>query len=423
MPFNRNVELLGYHDLKGRPGFKLAMKEAEGRFFLYVAPMWQPGLTILEVTDPSRPEFVRWIEGPSSTWTIQVQVADDTMITSLEHVPPGWGGGSDARPSDGFVIWDVSKPDEPVRRGTWVSGSTGTHRNFYDGGDFVHTATTLPGFDGHIYARVDISDPDRPRIAGRWWWPGQNVGAGETYSELDRRRLTGGLPFPSAEAPSHSLSLHGAPYVLGDRIYCPWMRAGLVILDASVPSEPSLVSNLSFYPPLGSSIALHSAIPLPERRLVLVNSEALRENGDEPVGFAGVVDVSTESDPILMSLFPQPRPPTGYPETAFAAHGGRFGPHNQHQPQGQPWLAPVTDHVHLTYFNAGLQIYDISEPRDPFVAGYYIPDDPSERYGPLPTRLVTQAEDVLVDRRGVIYLTEKNTGIHILRFTPETTPA
>jgi len=43
------------------------------------------------------------------------------------------------------------------------------------------------------------------------------------------------------------------------------------------------------------------------------------------------------------------------------------------------------------------------------------PDDPAERRGPIPAKLVHQAEDVLVDRRGVIYLSEANSGIYILR--------
>jgi hypothetical protein len=30
---------------------------------------------------------------------------------------------------------------------------------------------------------------------------------------------------------------------------------------------------------------------------------------------------------------------------------------------------------------------------------YYIPDDPKERIGPVPSELVHQAEDVIVDRR------------------------
>ena len=44
--------------------------------------------------------------------------------------------------------------------------------------------------------------------------------------------------------------------------------------------------------------------------------------------------------------------------------GGRFGPHNQHQPQGQACLESRDDIVYLTYFNAGLQVYDISDERD-----------------------------------------------------------
>jgi hypothetical protein len=47
-----------------------------------------------------------------------------------------------------------------------------------------------------------------------------------------------------------------------------------------------------------------------------------------------------------------------------------------------------------------------------------VPADPIERYGPLPaTALVTQSEDVLVDRRGVIYLSDKNQGLYLLRLT------
>jgi hypothetical protein len=148
----------------------------------------------------------------------------------------------------------------------------------------------------------------------------------------------------------------------------------------------------------------------------VINSEALKERCQEPTGFAGIVDVADEEDPVLISLFPVPQPPDGYPAPSFCEKGGRFGPHNQQQPQGQPSLAPIGDHVYLTYFNAGLQVYDVSDPRTPRIAGFYIPDDPETRRGPLPTELVAQVEDVLVDRRGYAYITEKNSGVTILRF-------
>jgi len=413
MPFSWNISPIGYHDLAGRPGFKLAMQEIDERFFLYVAPMWQSGMSVLEVTNPARPELLRWVDGPPNTWTIQVQVADGLAVTGMEHIPAGWTFGERGGPSDGVALWDVSVPDDPRQVGTWASGGTGTHRNFYAGGRYVHCAANLPGYEGQFYVALDIEDPRAPRVVGRWWWPGQHVAGGEHYTEADLARWRGGRPYPP-DSPQHALSLHGGAYVSGDRAYCPWMRAGLVILDVADPGEPRLVSHLSMYPPLGSTIATHTAVPLDDRALVVVNSEALNERRREPVGYAGIVDVSDERDPVLVSLFPQPRTPPGYPFRSFREKGGRFGPHNQHQPQGQACLAPYADYTFLTYFNAGLQVFDISDPYDPYIAAYYIPDDPPDRRGPLPSDLVVQVEDVLVDRRGVIYISEKNSGLTIL---------
>jgi hypothetical protein len=129
-----NLELLAYHDLDGRSGFKLALQEVDSRFFLYVAGFWHTGWSILDVTEPERPELLRFVDGPPNTWTIQLQVADATMITALEHLPPSLTiGDPNAEPKDGFLIWDVHEPDRPQLLGQWVSGAAGTHRNFYNG--------------------------------------------------------------------------------------------------------------------------------------------------------------------------------------------------------------------------------------------------------------------------------------------------
>jgi hypothetical protein len=78
--------------------------------------------------------------------------------------------------------------------------------------------------------------------------------------------------------------------------------------------------------------------------------------------------------------------------------------------------------MYLTYFNAGLRVFDISNARLPREVGYFIPPDPVKRYGPVPTRLVEQTEDVLVDRRGYVYVTNKNQGLWILRYTGRSPP-
>jgi hypothetical protein len=67
------------------------------------------------------------------------------------------------------------------------------------------------------------------------------------------------------------------------------------------------------------------------------------------------------------------------------------------------------------WFNAGLRIFDISDPLAPTEAAYYVPDDPPERIGPRPqTGVVAQFEDVVVDERGYIYCTDKNRGLFVL---------
>jgi hypothetical protein len=83
-----------------------------------------------------------------------------------------------------------------------------------------------------------------------------------------------------------------------------------------------------------------------------------------------------------------------------------------------PDVEKQRDLIYLTYFNAGLRIYDIKNPRLPKEVGWFIPPTPTRRYGPLPyDNLVSQTEDVLVDTRGNIYITDKNWGIFILRYT------
>ena len=128
------------------------------------------------------------------------------------------------------------------------------------------------------------------------------------------------------------------------------------------------------------------------------------------------MDVADERAPRLASLFPLPAPPPGAPFRNFCERGGRFGPHNQHQGQHQSVLLDRDDLVFLTYFNAGLRVIDVSDARLPREVGWFVPPDPRVRRGTLPTKLVAQSEDVLVDRRGFVYLTDKNHGLYILRY-------
>jgi hypothetical protein len=398
---SKNIELIGYTDLDGHPSLKLSMQVVDGRYYLYFAHFWSPGWTIADVTDPANPTTIKTIPGPENTETCQVQVADGIMITNLEKpiVVPG-------RPDtglpfeEGIYIWDVKDPLNPKRLGHFKTGATGTHRNHWEGGRYVHLAATARGFTGQIYRIVDIIDPTHPVEVGRWWLPEQWTVGGATLTKR--------------------VALHGPAYPEGDRAYLGYGGGGIVILDISDMTLPKLVSRLEVHPPLGSWLACHTVLPLSKRKLALASSEAIAEGGQttEALNYAAILDISDEKNPRMISLLPLPEPPPGAPYKNFCEKGGRFGPHNFHHPQRQPHLEDRDDRVYLTYFNAGLRIYDISDPYLPREIAYYIPPDPTKRIGPMPVKkLVTQSEDVLVDRRGYIYVTDKNHGLHVLRCT------
>jgi len=394
--WRHNVELVGYHDLEARPAFKLQILETGGRWYLYIAHLWHRGWSIVDVTDPGAPKLVRFIGGPENTWTLQIQVADGRMITGLEQIPEDWGGDPRKGYEEGIAIWDLNDPENPVRRGRFRTGGTGTHRNYYDGGRYAHLTAGAPGYEGNIYRIVDIGDPQDPVEVGRWWVPGQWKAGGES----------GAPPFSS---------LHGGPYVEGARAYLPYRGAGVVILDVSDYAQPKSISEFRVSPPFMALFGIHSAIPIPSRRLVAANSEAIRENCDEPLCFAGLIDVAKAEAPRLVSILPTPAAPPGAPFRNFCEFGGRFGPHNQHQPQHQRALLDRDDLLFMTWFNAGLRIFDISDPVAPREVGYFVPPVPRARRGMLPKTMAPQSEDVIVDARGYIYISDKNHGVYIVR--------
>jgi hypothetical protein len=248
---------------------------------------------------------------------------------------------------------------------------------------------------------VDVSDPARPSEVSRWWIEGQA---------------------PDETMPAHEdgVSVHGPVYVQGERAYVSYGGAGMVILDVANPRAPKRVSRWDVSPPFKGGFGgagVHTVLPFPARGFAVVNGEAHAELAREELSFAGVVDISDEARPRLMSMLPWPKPTPGLAFRNYADKGGRFGPHNTHLSHGSPALQERDDLVYLTWFNAGLRVYDLSDPRQPEEVAHFVPPDPPERRGLFPTTaLVTQTEDVLVDARGYAYITDKNHGIFVLRY-------
>lgn len=387
----------------------MAIKEVNGKWYLYMGHLWHRGWTIVDVTDPASPKVVKFIPGPENTFTIQMDLHDNLMVTAIQRIIPGWTDQPGKPFEEGVLVWDISDPVNPKLLSHWKTGAGGTHRNSYPGGSYAYLAAGMPGYKGNILVILDVSDPKNPKEAGRWWMPGQKDGE------------------PAAPVGG---GLHGPAVVVGDMAYIGYAPA-VVVLDIRDKAHPKLVGRLNMSPPFISagSQAVHSVSIVPGKSLLVSNSEASAENCDaDSLNHVAMIDIKDPSKPRLMSLFPLPVPPKDAPYSNFCDKGGRFGPHNPNQHWHSPDVEHSSDLVYMTYFNAGLRIFDIRDPRQPKEVGWFIPPTPTRRVGPMPaTKLVTQTEDVLVDRRGNTYITDKQWGLFVLRATatvlaPPTTP-
>ena len=56
--------------------------------------------------------------------------------------------------------------------GTACSGGTSA--------GWAYASALIDGFSDYILITIDMADPTKPRLAGKYWLPGMNVAAGET---------------------------------------------------------------------------------------------------------------------------------------------------------------------------------------------------------------------------------------------------
>jgi len=98
------------------------------------------------------------------------------------------------------------------------------------------------------------------------------------------------------------------------------------------------------------------------------------------------------------------------PEGDFCSRGGRFGPHNMHEPRPGSLIDGQT--VFLTYFNAGVRVYDVSDATNPVEIAWYIPD-------PSAGAPAIQLNDIYVSSEGLIHVTDRvGGGLYLLELEP-----
>jgi hypothetical protein len=430
----RHMRLLGHHDLQARSAYQPVIHRQGERFIAYVGHHGgvQPnpltgadepsGTSILDVTDPRTPRYLAHSPGaPAGAPMVRVcggrtlPRADPAKTYLLRTL-------GDAA----HEVWDVSDPARPAPLTTVLAGLGHTHKNWWecDSGIAYLVSDGRPaGWRTHRMTKIyDLGDPARPRFIRDFGLAGQEPGS------------TG----PAPEG------VHG-PIALRNRVYFAYgtgARGVLQIVDRArlltgdprspAPFAPT-AANLA-YPEVGRldlppDWGGHTAFPvlgitvadfLPSstgavRDFVVLVSESLRDECQEVRQLTFLVDVTTESRPMPVSTFQ-------VPAGDFCERGGRFGPHASNESFAPIYYGKV---VFIAYFNAGVRAVDIRDPFRPREVGSFIPavTPNTERRcvtvrGALRCRVAVQTNNVEIDDRGLVYLTDRaSTGLHIVEPT------
>ncbi len=433
----KNLEVVGFSDLGGVYGFQMALhKTDEGKYYMYVGSFKGAGVNIIDVTDPTNPRRVQFLEVCDGEVykkqsTPKVQVADGLLVVALGGgIPFLHGTKWEDKALGGLQVYSLADPENPKLLSHWETGvedGMGVHRFMYNGGPYVHLSAECPGFVGFIYRILDISDPANPVEAGRWWMPEQwKDGMQEGFYPVGH------------DAEKDWSMLHGPPYVQDDKIYMAYFAGGGIILDGSDPTRPKKLGQLKVQPPFAGKYdgaRCHTFLPLRGRNFAVLTNEGERfpfftkeklaegkHKGAQPMNNLHMIDVSDPSDPTLVAEFPYPEVPEGFPYENFNTCGldgaqGPFGPHNVHEPMGKPWLQDDPNLVYNCYFHAGLRVYDVSDPYYIKELAYFIPPNPEKLLFdvPVPGPMLATTEDIVVDDRGYIYIDTFHDGMYILR--------
>ena len=374
----RGLELVGHTDLDGRGDGMQIMRNGD---VVYVGHMgdFGVGTSVVDIADPARPRVLRQIPVPKGTHSHKVQLADGLLLANHEQYPYRVG----VPESSGLLVYDVSRPADPRRVGFLPVDGLGVHRIWWDGGRYAYASARETGFRNRILIVVDLADPSRPRLASRWWWPGQREGDAELLAE-------------DSDVGAHHV------IVKGGRAYGGYFDAGVVVFRAGADGSLELISSLSWAAEAGGHPHTHTALPLGDRNLLVVTDEAIEPNCEGARKDVHVVDISDERHPREIARFP-------VPQGDYCSRGLRFGPHNLHENRAGTFQSDRV--VFVTYFNAGLRVYDVGDPLHPTEIAAYVPEPP-------PGQAAIQFNDVLVSTDGLIFVSDRvRGGLYVLRRT------
>src|SRR6266436_7912799 len=366
---SRNVKFISHSDQGGRgDGVQIMVH----RGYAFIGHGYSNGVSVIDVRDPKNPRPVAFVPCPPNTRAIHLQTHDDLLLAV--NGPSMWTMKIDTQayysgsPADllkgrqytaGVRVYDIAHPDAPREIAFMATEGVGPHRIWYVGGRYAYVSIHYPEFTDQVLAIVDLAEPTRPEVVGKWWIPGMWTGGGESPSWPKGRRF----------------ALHHA-IVAGNLAYAAWRDGGLTILDVGDPTAPKLLAHRNWCPPFGGGT--HTPLPLPDRNLAVFADEGNLDNCANGIQRCWVFDVREPANPVQIASFPTPA------EADYCKKGAKFGPHNLHE--NRPGSLQSSELIFATYQNAGVRVFNIADPFAPREVAHFVPPAPAKMVDPRPNR-------------------------------------
>lgn len=457
LPQNDNFELVGYHPLpnpgdtrpRGRNGpigisgnclyvgSRIGRRPGTGPDF--GTPALPPETLILDISNPRKPVVVGSIPGIPNATSRELRTIPDLRTLIIMNFRDA---GPDSGAVNNYQFYDISDCRRPVLKQTLSLGLDRPHEFFLwrdpaDARRFLLYSSIHLGDVREPSLRVfeliappagPISstpvatftlDPAVPRVE-----PVAPTEYRDDHYVFDTER-------PATQRNNvHSMSVSAD----GTRVYVASIHAGYYILDATrlarkLPCKPDTVTvdatsntdpelclrklnpdpgaRVDFTPPSGWTE--HSVYPVPGRPYLIISGE---RNGTNtcPWSWGHILDISNEKYPQIVSRYMVPENleancyPGGPGDPALLRE---FSPHQQ---------LVFPNLFFVSWYSAGLRVWDISNPVLPLEVGLYVPRPKTDVVEPF-----RGSPDVWVWPHpmlynGLIYITDENSGLYVLKY-------
>lgn len=272
---------------------------------------------------------------------------------------------------------DYKHPDAPIGQ---QQGSGSLDAPEYYGGKYMILSSApddtygLTEYPNYLYSPGyqvwDMSDPTNPVFVSQISVPGQILGnKADERAYLMNPRAGNRTSWMGSRMPIFLPK----PLEKGGKVGFGAMGGlGFYSFDLSDPAHPKILGHVNTPPSFAGTEFDNADVSQYERTgYVLTNGYPMNKDCYEPRKDIFVIDARDPAHLKVATTLPHPEIPDGAPFTSFCQRGGNFGP-KRGNAIGQPdkWRQGI---VPYSYYNAGLQIFDVRDPARPKIAGYFVP--------------------------------------------------